>query len=98
MKQVLDLAGWPPQGGSGAFDSRAAAFVTSPEQVIIRKVDRVVANRVDMTCVFESGVVTFRYFAPDRGSAESMAAMIEANRGKSLQFVGMLIAPEDNQI
>lgn len=96
MKQVSDLQGWPPQGGSGAFDSRAAAFKNSPEQVIIRKVDRVVANRVDMTCVYESGVVTFRYFAPNRTGAESMAAMLEENRGKSLYFVGTLQAPSES--
>lgn len=95
MKLVSDLAGWPPQGGAGAFDSRASAFKNSPEQVIIRRVNRVVANRVDITCMFESGVVTFRYFAPNPGIAKSMAGLLEDNSGKSLQFVGTLVAPEN---
>jgi hypothetical protein len=93
MRQVSDLAGWPPQGGAGAFDSRAAAFASSPEKVIIQRVNRVVSNRVDITCIFESGVVTFRFFASDPGAAKEMAGFLESNRGNSLQYVGTLDAP-----
>lgn len=94
MRQISELAGWPPQGGAGAFDSRAAAFASSPEKVIIQRVNRVVANRVDITCLFESGVVTFRFFASDPGAAKNMAGLIESNRGNSLQHVGTLDVPE----
>ena len=88
--RVLDLAGWPPQGGAGAFDTRAASFKSYPELVTIRKVDRIVNTRVDITCIFAEGLVTFRYYAPDKGVAETMAAILEENRGKSLDYIGSL--------
>lgn len=88
--RVLELAGWPPQGGSGAFDTRAASFKDYPEQIVIRKVDRVVNTRVDITCMFAQGLVTFRYYAPDQGTAQTMAGIIEQNRGKSLDYIGTL--------
>ena len=88
--RVLDMVGWPPQGGAGAFDPRAESFKSSPELVTIRKVDRIVGTRVDLTCVFSSGIVTFRYHAPDRGTAESIAAVIEQNRGKSIDYISSL--------
>lgn len=88
--RVLELAGWPPQGGAGAFDTRAASFKSYPELVLVRKVDRIVNTRVDITCIFAEGLVTFRYYAPDKGVAESMAALLESNRGKSLDYIGTL--------
>jgi len=88
--RILDTAGWPPQGGAGAFDPRAESFKNHPELVTIRKVDRIVGTRVDMTCVFSEGIVTFRYHAPDRGTAEAVAATIEQNRGKSVDYIGSL--------
>lgn len=88
--RVLELAGWPPQGGAGAFDTRAASFKSYPELVLVRKVDRIVNTRVDITCIFAEGLVTFRYFAPDKGGAETMAALLEENRGKSLDYIGSL--------
>ena len=94
MRQVSDLQGWPPQGGAGAFDSRASAFSDFPELVIIQRVNRVVASRVDFTCMFKQGVVTFRFFASDPGMAKKMAAFFEENRGQSLQYIGLLPAPE----
>ena len=95
MKQVSDLQGWPPQGGAGAFDSRASSFTNSPELVIIRRVNRVVSNRVDFTCLFKEGVVTFRFFASDPGMAQKMATFFEEDRGQSLQYIGLLPAPEN---
>jgi hypothetical protein len=88
--RVLEIAGWPPQGGAGAFDPRAESFKSYPELVTIRKVDRIVNTRVDMTCLFSEGLVTFRYYAPDRGTAETIAGIIEQNRGKSLDYIGTL--------
>ena len=88
--RVLDLAGWPPQGGAGAFDTRADSFKSYPELILVRKVDRVVNTRVDMTCIFAEGLVTFRYYAPDKAIAETMAAIFENNRGRSLDFIGSL--------
>jgi hypothetical protein len=88
--RVLEMAGWPPQGGAGEFDPRAESFKSYPELVTIRKVDRIINTRVDMTCIFSEGLVTFRYYAPDRGTAETMAAIIEQNRGKSIDYVGTL--------
>jgi len=94
VRQVSDLAGWPPTGGSGPYDTRASAFASFPERVIVRRVDRVVANRVDITCMFDNGIVTFRFFAADPGTAQNMAGFIELNRGQSLQYIGQLTAPE----
>lgn len=88
--RVLDVAGWPPQGGAGAFDTRAASFKSYPELVLVRKVDRIMNTRVDLTCVFAEGLVTFRYYAPDRVVAEAMAAIFESNRGRSLDYIGSL--------
>jgi hypothetical protein len=93
--QVNKLPGWPPQGGAGAFDSRAATFVSSPETVTVRRVDRIVGTRVDITCMFGPEVVTFRYHAPDLGVAESMAKLLEEHRGKDLLWIGMLQIPKD---
>lgn len=94
MRQVSDLVGWPPKGGSGPFDTRAEAFENFPERVIVRRVDRVVANRVDITCMFDAGIVTFRFFASDPGTAHNMAGFLDLNRGQSLQYIGRLVAPE----
>ena len=94
MRQVSDLAGWPPKGGSGPYDTRATDFANFPERVIVRRVDRVVANRVDITCMFDTGIVTFRFFASDPGTAQNMAGFLELNRGQSLQYIGELTAPE----
>jgi hypothetical protein len=90
MPQLSSLAGWPPQGGAGPFDSRKEAFVRSPELVTLRKVDRIVNTRVDITCMFGKEVVTFRFFASDKGMAENVAEVLSQNAGQNLQFLGML--------
>jgi len=63
MPMLSSLSGWPPQGGAGPFDARKAAFASSPELVTVRSVDRIVNTRVDITCLFDKQVVTFRFFA-----------------------------------
>lgn len=93
--QVNNLPGWPPHGGAGAFDTRAATFASSPESVTIRKVDRIVGTRVDITCMFGTDVVTFRYHAPDLGVAETVSKLLEENRGKDLLWIGMLQVPNN---
>jgi hypothetical protein len=90
MKQLLNLSGWPPQGGAGPFDTRKEAFVNSPESVTLRRVDRIVGTRVDITCMFGKEVVTFRFFAADKGMAESVAELLSQNSGQSLRDLGML--------
>jgi len=44
--------------------------------------------------MFDNGIVTFRFFAADPGTAQNMAGFIELNRGQSLQYIGQLTAPE----
>jgi hypothetical protein len=90
MHKLSSLSGWPPQGGAGPFDTRKAAFASSPELVTVRSVDRIVNTRVDITCVFEKEVVTFRFFASDKGTAENVAEVIRLNPGQSLRDLGML--------
>src|SRR4051812_37482914 len=90
MKMLVNLSGWPPQGGSGPFDTRKAAFASSPELVTVKRVDRIVGTRVDLTCLFDKQVVTFRFFATDRGTAESVAEVLRCNAGQSLHALGML--------
>lgn len=94
MTQLLNLPGWPPQGGAGPFDTRKAAFASSPELVIVRRVDRIVGTRVDITCMFGKEVVTFRFFAADKGMAESVAEVLRCNAGQSLRDLGMFQMPE----
>ena len=94
MPQLSSLAGWPPQGGAGPFDSRKEAFVRSPELVTLRKVDRIVNTRVDITCMYGKEVVTFRFFASDKGMAENVAEVLSRNAGQNLQFLGMLQVPD----
>lgn len=94
MPQLSSLAGWPPQGGAGPFDTRKEAFARSPELVTLRKVDRIVNTRVDITCMFGKEVVTFRFFASDKGMAENVAEVLSKNAGQNLQFLGMLQVPD----
>src|ERR1700720_1771685 len=94
MKQLWNLPGWPPQGGAGPFDTRKAAFASSPELVIVRRVDRIVGPRVDITCMFGKEVVTFRFFAADKGMAENVAEVLKCNAGQSLRDLGMLLVAE----
>lgn len=95
MKQLHDLPGWPPQGGAGPFDTRREAFTSSPESVIVRRVDRIVGCRVDITCMFGKEVVTFRFFGEDKGMAENVADLLRCNAGQSLRDLGMFIVPEN---
>lgn len=90
MQQLTSLSGWPPQGGAGPFDTRKAAFASSPESVTLRRVDRIVGSRVDLTCMFGKEVVTFRFFASSRGMAENVAELLKNNSGQSLRDLGML--------
>ena len=90
MPMLSSLAGWPPQGGAGPFDTRKAAFASSPELVTVKSVDRVVNTRVDITCLFEKGVVTFRFFASNKGMAENVAEVLRRNASQNLRDIGML--------
>jgi hypothetical protein len=94
MPQLSSLPGWPPQGGAGPFDTRKEAFARSPELVTLRKVDRIVNTRIDITCMFGKEVVTFRFFASDKGMAENVAEVLSQNAGQNLQFLGMLHVPD----
>jgi hypothetical protein len=97
MQQLSNLAGWPPQGGAGAFDTRKEAFVKSPESVTFRKVDRIVGTRIDMTCLFGKEVVTFRFYASNKGIAENVAEALGRSGGQTLRDLGLLyIADADN--
>ena len=90
MPMLSSLAGWPPQGGAGPFDTRKAAFASSPELVTVRSVDRIVSTRIDITCMFGTEVVTFRFFAASKGMAENVAEVLMCNAGQSLHDLGML--------
>jgi hypothetical protein len=90
MPQLLSLSGWPPQGGAGPFDTRKAAFASSPELVTVRSVDRIVSTRVDITCLYAKEVVTFRFFATNQGMAENVAEVLKVNAGQNLRDLGML--------
>jgi len=90
MPLLSSLSGWPPQGGAGPFDTRKEAFARSPESVTVRRVDRIVNTRVDITCMFGKEVVTFRFFAANKGMAENVAEVLRRNAGQSLRDLGML--------
>ena len=90
MPILSSLPGWPPQGGAGPFDTRKAAFASSPELVTVKSVDRIVNTRVDITCMFDKQVVTFRFFAANKGMAENVAEVLRRNAGQNLSDLGML--------
>jgi hypothetical protein len=90
MQQLSSLSGWPPQGGAGPFDTRKEAFASSPELVTVRSVDRIVNTRIDITCIFGKEIVTFRFFAANKGMAENVAEVLRRNAGQSLRDLGML--------
>ena len=97
MKQLLNLPGWPPQGGAGPFDTRKEAFASSPESVTLRRVDRIVGTRVDITCMFGKEVVTFRFFAANRGMAENVAEVLGRNTGQTLRDLGLLYVADASE-
>jgi hypothetical protein len=96
MPQLQQLPGWPPQGGAGPFDTRKEAFAKTPELVKVKSVDRIVNTRVDITCIFEKQVVTFRFFAANKGMAENVAAVLRENPGQNLRDLGMYFV-EDSE-
>jgi hypothetical protein len=89
MQQLSSLSGWPPQGGAGPFDTRKEAFANTPELVTVRSVDRIVNTRIDITCMFNKEVVTFRFFAANKGMAENVAEVLKQNAGQTLLDMGM---------
>lgn len=97
MQQLTSLLGWPPLGGAGPFDTRREAFESCPQSVILRKVDRIVGSRVDLTCLFGKEIVTFRFFASSRGMAENVAEVLRRNPGQSLHDLGMLYVADVEQ-
>lgn len=62
--------------------------------VIVKRVERVVGTRVDMTCMFGNDIVTFRFFAADKGLAERVAEVVKTNAGRSLNDLAMFYVPE----
>jgi len=97
MQQLLNLSGWPPQGGAGPFDTRKTAFAKNPESVTLRRVDRIVGSRVDLTCMFGKEVVTFRFHASSRGMAENVAEVLGRSTGQTLRDLGMLYVPDADE-
>jgi hypothetical protein len=89
MQQLSSLSGWPPQGGAGPFDTRKEVFASSPELVTVKSVDRIVNTRIDITCMFNKEVVTFRFFAANKGMAENVAEVLKHNAGQTLLDMGM---------
>ena len=90
MKQLSNLSGWPPQGGGGPYDIRKADFASNPESVTLKRVNRIVGSRVDLTCAFGKEIVTFRFFTTDKGTAEAVAKVLGCNAGKNLVDLGLL--------
>jgi hypothetical protein len=90
LKELSSLSGWPPQGGGGPYDTRKADFANNPESVTLKRVNRIVGTRIDMTCAFGKEIVDFRFFASDRGTAENVAKVLACNSGKSLVDLGLL--------
>ena len=57
--------------------------------VTVRSVDRIVSTRIDITCMFNKEVVTFRFFAASKGMAENVAEVLRRNAGQNLLELGM---------
>ena len=88
--------GRPGIGGAGPFDTRKAIFAKSPELVTVKSVDRIVNTRIDITCLYGKEVVTFKFFAANKGMAENVAEVLRRNGGQNLLDVGMLYV-EDSE-
>jgi len=65
--------------------------------VILKRIERIVGTRVDLTCMFGKDIVTFRFFAADKGLAESVAEVLRSNVGRSLHDLAMFYVPETPQ-
>ena len=94
MKMMM-LAGWPPEGGAGAFDPRGGTFAVSLEQVNVKEVIRIVGKRVDFTCMFGKDVVNYIFNASDEKTAEKVATILRNHKGMDLISVGNTEIPED---
>jgi hypothetical protein len=90
MQYLSSLSGWPPEGGGGPYDPRKIDFANNPEGVTLKRVNRIVGTRVDLTCMFGKQVVTFRFLASDKGTAENVARVLGCNEGKNLVDLGLL--------
>ena len=93
MQRVMDLAGWPPDGG-GTW-APGETFAISSEQVTIKEVVRIAGNRVDFSCAFADKVVNYRFSAPDEKTARKLETILANSIGKSLFSVGMVEIQED---
>ena len=56
----------------------------------VKSVDRIVNTRIDITCLYGKEVVTFKFFAANKGMAENVAEVLRRNGGQNLLDVGML--------
>ena len=81
MQRVMDLPGWPPDGG-GAY-GRGDIFPSSQE-VTIKEVFRVMENKITFTCSFGAKDLSYDFSAPDEKTAEKLAVILKANTGKTL--------------
>jgi len=93
MQRVMDLAGWPPDGG-GTW-APGDTFAISSEQVTIKEVVRIVGNRVDFSCTFAGKIVNYRFSAPDEKTTRKLGTIFANSIGNSLFSVGMVKIPED---
>lgn len=94
MKRVQDLAGWQPVTAE-AFSPRGGTFAISIEQVMIKRVVRIVKNRVDLICTFEGKDVNYPFNAPDEKTAQKLGVILNNNIGKTLFSIGTIEIPED---
>jgi hypothetical protein len=93
MQRVMDLAGWPPDGG-GTW-APGETFAISSEQVAIKEVVRIVGNHVDFRCTFQGKDVLYPFSAPDDATAEKLVTILKNSTGASLLSVGALEIPQD---
>jgi len=89
----MDLANWPPDGGGTG--GRGAKFAVSPEKVSIKRIVRIVENRVDFICTFEGKDVNYSFAAPDEKTAQKLGIILNSNVGKTLFSIGTIEIPED---
>ena len=95
MKRVMDLPGWPPDGGAGYRNPRGGIFAISLEQVIVKDVIRIVKSNIEFNCMFEGNSVNYFLSTPNEETAKKVGAILKNNIGKTLFSVGMIQIPED---
>jgi len=93
MRKIKDLEDWVPQ--PGGFSGRGDRHPITADQVVIKRVERIVGNTVEFSCVFGDREERYHFHVPDAKTAEQVATVLKDNQGKILLSIADAPIPED---